>query len=66
MTALAFASQLLGALPALIAGGVEILGLIEEGNAKLKQFDEEKRDPTDLEWSDLNDRIEELRGELHS
>lgn len=65
VTALSFATQLLASLPGLIAGGVEIAALIEKGNAKLKQFDDEKRDPTDAEWEEMNAEIDAKRKELH-
>ena len=66
MPALAFAMQLLTSLPGLIAGGVQVVGLIEQGNAKLKQFADEKRDPTPAEWDTLNASIDEHRKQLHS
>ena len=66
MTALAFAVQLLSSLPGLIAAGVEVVGLIEKGNEKLKQFAAEKRDPTAAEWEELNAEIAAKRRELHS
>ena len=65
MGALAFATQLLGSLPGLIAAGVQVMDLINNGNAKLKIFDAEKRDPTPAEWDELNASIEAKRKELH-
>ena len=66
MSALLFATTLLAELPALIAAGVEVVGLIEKGNAQLKQFADEKRNPTDAEWEALNESIASKRKELHS
>lgn len=66
MGALTFAMELLGSLPGLIAGGIEVVGLIERGNASLKTFAEEKRDPTPAEWDELNAEIAAKRKELHS
>lgn len=66
MGALAFATQLLGALPSLMEAGVAVMDLVTKGNAKLKAFADEKRDPTAEEWDDLNASIAEKRRELHS
>jgi hypothetical protein len=65
MGALGFATTLLGSLPSLIAGGVQVLDLIKSGNAKLSAFASEKRDPTDAEWAELNASIDAKRAELH-
>lgn len=64
-SALAFATKLLSTLPGLIAGGVEVVSLINKGNEKLKAFEDQKRDPTDAEWEELNSDIEEKRKQLH-
>lgn len=64
-TALAFAMQLLSSLPSLIDAGVKVADLIKDGNAKLKTFEAEGRDPTDAEWDDLNASIAAKRKELH-
>lgn len=66
MPALAFATELLASLPSLIAAGIQVTSLIEHGNSKLKQFEDEGRDPSDADWEELNARISTLRGELHS
>lgn len=65
MNALAMALQLLNALPALIAAGVEVKDLIEDQTAKLQAMADEGRDPTPAEWDDLNAKIDALRAELH-
>lgn len=65
MNALLFATQLLQSLPGLIAAGVEVVDLIQKGNAKLKELQAEGRDPTPEEWDDLNDSIDEKRRRLH-
>lgn len=64
--ALMFAMQLLGQLPALIAGGHDVIGLVTDANDALKKMKAEKRDPTPEEWGALNAKIDELRGQLHS
>jgi uncharacterized protein involved in exopolysaccharide biosynthesis len=66
MDALTFATTLLGSLPQLIAGGAQILDLVNSGNAKLKQFADEKRNPTPEEWDALNASIDAKRAQLHS
>lgn len=66
MGALSFATTLLASLPQLLAGGVEVLGLIQSGTERLKAFAAEKRDPTQEEWDALNASIEAKRKELHS
>lgn len=66
MNALAFATQLLAALPQLISAGVEVTGLIDRGRAKLQAFQDEGRDPSPGEWEELNTAIEQKRQELHS
>ncbi len=65
MGALAFATQLLSSLPSLIEAGVAVVDLVKNGSAKLKVFADEKRDPTDAEWAELNASIEAKRAELH-
>jgi len=65
MSALVYATQLLGALPALLEVGANVMGLITTGSARLQQMASEGRDPTAEEWDELNARIAALRGELH-
>lgn len=65
MSALLYATQILSALPGLIAAGVEVKGLIEKTNSQLKVFETEKRDPTDAEWAALNAEIDGKRDRLH-
>lgn len=64
--ALAFAVELLSSLPGLISAGVQVVDLIQNGQAKLKLFDAEKRDPTPAEWDELNASIAAKRKELHA
>lgn len=64
-TALTFATTLLGSLPSLITAGIQIIDLVTSGNAKLKAFADEKRDPTPAEWDELNASIAAKRTELH-
>lgn len=66
MEALAFAVQLLNALPPLLAAGIEVTELVQAGNARIKKMQDEKRDPTDAEWKELNDRITAHQKELHA
>lgn len=65
-TALMMALQLLQSLPALIAAGAEVKGLIEDQTAKLKDMADTGRDPTPQEWDELNAQIDKLRTSLHS
>ena len=65
-TAIAYALELLTSLPGLINAGAQVVDLIQNGQAKLKAFDAEKRDPTDSEWKELNDSIAAKRKELHA
>lgn len=65
MGPLAFATQLLGALPALIQAGVAVSDLIDAGKDKLQQFQDERRDPTAAEWDELNASIAAKRELLH-
>lgn len=65
-TALTMALQLLQSLPALIAAGAEVKGLIEDQTAKLKDMADTGRDPTQQEWDELNAQIDKLRTSLHN
>lgn len=64
-TTLMMALQLLQSLPALIAAGAEVKGLVEDQTAKLKDMADTGRDPTQAEWDDLNAKIDQLRATLH-
>lgn len=65
-TTLMMALQLLQSLPALIAAGDEVKGLIEDQTAKLKDMADTGRDPTPQEWDELNAQIDNLRASLHN
>jgi len=65
-TALMMALQLLQSLPALIAAGAEVKGLIEDQTTKLKDMADTGRDPTQQEWDELNAQIDKLRASLHN
>ena len=65
-TALAYATQILSMLPALLLAGKNVSELIKNGNAALTSMQAENRDPTPGEWDDLNAQIDALRAELHS
>ncbi len=60
--ALAYALQLLQALPGLIQAGQDASDLI----AHVKEMHDQGRDPSPGEWDDLNARIGLQRGDLHS
>lgn len=66
MDALAFAMQLLAALPSLIAAGKDVVDLINASNAVLANAQANGGDPTPAEWAALNGAIGELRSELHA
>jgi hypothetical protein len=66
MSALAYALQLLTALPQLIQAGADVMDMITEAQERLQNMQDEGRDPTPGEWDDLNARIDDLRGELHA
>ena len=66
MSALLYATQLLGMLPSLLAAGKSVVDLVESGNAALKAMADEKRDPTPAEWDALNVKIKTLQDELHA
>ena len=65
-TTMMMALQLLQSLPALIAAGAEVKGLIEDQTAKLKDMADTGRDPTQQEWDELNAQIDKLRTSLHN
>lgn len=65
MTILAFALQLLNALPPLLAAGIQVTELIQASQAKIKAMQDEGRDPTQAEWDEQDARIMVLRDVLH-
>lgn len=66
MTAALYALQILEALPALMLAGQNIVEMVASSSAKLKVMIDEKRDPTEAEWEELNGQIDALRAELHA
>jgi hypothetical protein len=62
---LAYALQVLGALPQLLVAGQDVLDLVEQSNAKLEAMQDAGRDPTPAEWKELDDMIDELQILLH-
>ena len=54
MGALAIAMAVMSELPALIAAGRDIMGLVTQTNAVLTAAQAEGRDPTAEEWEGLN------------
>jgi len=65
LTAIAYALQLLQAIPTLLAAGRDVAAMIEQGSTALKAMQAEGRDPTPEEWDALNATIAALRAELH-
>lgn len=66
VTTIAYAVQLLSSLPALIQAGRDVVGVVQNGTAKLQTMQAEGRDPTQAEWDELDADIKRLQGELHS
>ena len=65
LTAL-YALQLLQALPGLIATGLNVMSIINQGTTALQNMVAEKRNPSEAEWDALNAVTAELRKQLHS
>lgn len=61
-----YALQILQQIPALIAAGQSVLGLVQDGSAALEKMVSENRDPTEAEWDALNAVTKALRDQLHS
>lgn len=66
MTAALYALQILESLPALMLAGQNVVDMVASSSAKLRVMVDEKRNPTDDEWEELNGQIDALRAELHS
>jgi hypothetical protein len=66
MNAVAYALQVLTALPQLIAAGAEITNTVTIARDRLQAMKDESREPTADEWTELNGEIERLRGQLHA
>jgi hypothetical protein len=62
--ALAFATQALAALPAMIQAGQTVIRLIETTNAALHAMGMENRDPSPAEWAALNAQTVDLLARL--
>lgn len=56
-----FAIALLQSLPSLIAAGVDVAGLVTEGNKRVAKGG----DPTPEDWDWLNREIKQLQARLH-
>lgn len=65
MGAVAYAIQLLGVIPQLIAAGKDVAALIKQGQAALSDMQSTGRAPTDAEWDALDATVKALRDELH-
>lgn len=61
-----FAIAVLQNLPALIAAGADVAGLVTEANGRIATAQAEKRDPTPADWDWLNGEIRSLQGRLHA
>lgn len=59
-----YAIQVLEVLPGFIEAGKNVVEFIENTSKTLKAMQAEGRDPTDEEWTALNDQISALRGQL--
>lgn len=57
-----FAIALLQSLPGLIAAGVDVAGIVTEGNQRVARGG----DPTPEDWAWLNGEIEKLQDRLHA
>ncbi len=66
MGAAAYAISLLTELPGLISAGKDVIDLIKSSQTALASMQDQGRDPTPQEWSDLNAQIKALRDELHA
>ena len=66
MPALAYALQIMTALPALLQAGLDVKDLIESTRDRMKEMHDENRDPNDADWAELNEKIDALRAQLHS
>lgn len=64
--ALMYALQALEVIPQLISAGQNVIGLVEHTTSAMKKMVAENRDPTPGEWDDLNQKIDDLRAQLHS
>ncbi len=65
MPIIAYALQVLTAIPQLIAAGQSVMGLVEHSKAALETMQAEDRDPNEAEWDALNAVINDLRKQLH-
>ena len=63
---LAFVLKAFGSLPGLISAGVNIAAFVQETKTKVDDMQANDRAPTQQEWDDLNERIDNLRNRLHS
>lgn len=61
-----FAILLIQNLPALIAAGQDITGLVTEANRRISDAQAEKREPTAADWDWLNGEIKALQDRLHA
>ena len=65
-SAINFAFIIIQWLPLAIRGAKEFIESFQWGLTMVKKFVEEKRNPTDAEWGELNKMTEELRLLLHT
>lgn len=66
LKALQLATIVLDLVPAVVAAGKDVKGIVDSTNATLKKAQAENRDITPGEWDAMNAQIEALRKELHA
>lgn len=66
MGGLAFALQILDLVPLAIKGVSGAAEALSWGRDQIEKMVQEKRDPSEEEWAELNKRTEELREELQT
>lgn len=53
-------------LPSLMQAGIDIAGILSSTNGVIARAQAEDRDPSDAEWSVLDQQISALRAQLNS
>jgi len=62
----AFLLAFLPQIPQYVAAGTALADVITSGLAKANQLQSEGREPTEADWSEVNQSIAEKRARLHS
>lgn len=60
-----FLNALMPYVSLMITGIPEVIGMVNWGLSKVSTMAEEKREPTDAEWDELNRRIADFRKRLY-